>query len=200
MIKTPNFSKRVALLGGSFNPPHLGHLQVAQYCLDHGPSLDTVYFLPCYKNPHKQDPIASPQERLHFLHLALQDTPFSIWSIEIQEKKSFTVDTLRLCHQMKATRDRLFWIVGADEDMTLWKEWKIIEELCQILTVRRKTKQNIEQNQAPKHGGEIIHMPANPLSSTQVREELSQKRIPQNALPPALSQHFALHGTAPYGR
>ena len=88
--------KRVGLLGGSFNPIHLGHLVIADQVF-HQLDLDQIYFLPTYESPHIDEKKALPAtDRLAMLERATENHPyFKIEMIELERKgKSYTYDTI----------------------------------------------------------------------------------------------------------
>src|SRR5690625_255024 len=88
--------KKIGILGGAFNPPHIGHLLIAEYVRDEL-ILDEVWFVPTYESPHKENTTVSAKHRLAMLKCAIKDHPhFFIHTIEIDRKgKSYTIDTIR---------------------------------------------------------------------------------------------------------
>ena len=89
---------KIGVYGGSFNPPHLGHVRAAQACKQ-ALGLDRVLVIPASIPPHKQltSSSASPEERLALTRLAFENLPgFEVLDLEIRrEGKSYTVDTIR---------------------------------------------------------------------------------------------------------
>jgi len=131
---------RVGILGGSFNPPHLGHLLIAQEA--HAQlELDFVEFVPVHTPPHKaieNDP--GPQRRLELCRLAVGDDPrFAVSGREVERGgPSYTVDTLREIHA-EHPEDALIFIAGGDMAASLpsWREPAAILELAQIAVAER---------------------------------------------------------------
>lgn len=113
--------RRVALFGGSFDPVHLGHLQVADAAHD-AFDLDLVLFIPCRQSPHKEDgTVASEEDRLEMLHLALQGRKWAAVS-EIEmllPPPSYSWITAEAIHEIYPEA-RLFWLMGADQ-------WAVIQ-------------------------------------------------------------------------
>ena len=125
---------RIGILGGSFDPVHLGHLLLADQALSEA-KLDQVLFVPAGVPPHKPDrQLASSDARLEMLRLATGgNCSFQISTCELQrEGISFTVDTLRYLHEQRKADD-LFLLMGADS-LAEFHTWKSPEEICQLAT------------------------------------------------------------------
>ena len=126
--------QRIGILGGTFNPIHIGHLAMAQTALEQG-RLDLVYFVPCYTPPHKRmAKLVSARDRLAMVRQAVQGNPgFMVSDCEIvRQGKSYSVDTARY-FQDRFPKAKLFWIVGADSFQQL-PAWKAIDEISKIVT------------------------------------------------------------------
>lgn len=132
---------RIGILGGSFNPPHLGHLMMARDALEQG-GLDRVFFIPAATPPHKtnHNGMISAEHRLAMTKLAIAyESRFELCDDEIRRGGiSYTVDTL---HRLKAARpgDELALIIGGDtlRDLPTWREITTILELCRVITIAR---------------------------------------------------------------
>jgi len=132
---------RIGLLGGTFNPIHLGHLHVARHVLA-GLSLDRVLFIPSSSPPHKAAMEILPADhRLAMTRLALRDDPhFESSDIEIKRGGiSYSVETVlelkRLCPE-----DTLFFIMGMDAffEIQTWREAERLLTLCNFVVVSRE--------------------------------------------------------------
>ena len=102
---------RVGLFGGTFNPIHRGHTQVAENVLQQC-DLDTIYFIPCAVAPHKAPASMAPADhRLAMTRLALNGNPLlRVCDIEIQRKgPSYTIDTLRWVKTAGIAAQRFFF-------------------------------------------------------------------------------------------
>ena len=196
-----NFSQTIALFGGSFDPPHLGHLHIAREILQQMPELEKMVFVPCAQSPGKRKAVASAEQRLDFLKIALNNTPFALWDFEVRAgKESYTVNTVREAHRQGAKQEKLFWILGADAyaHFSQWQEPETIRSHCRLLVVNRPNHPLQQQNAQDK----IITIPPSPLSSTSLRESLAKGKSPINSLPQALEDHLrklTLHTQNPYG-
>jgi len=130
---------RIGLLGGTFNPIHNCHLQIAQEILQRFP-LDEILFIPSGIPPHKVDPdIPSGLHRLEMTRVAVAPYPrFRVLDIEVVRKgPSYSVDTL---HLLRSQLDgELFFILGVDAflDIESWKEAERLPELCHLIVVSR---------------------------------------------------------------
>ena len=131
---------RIGILGGSFNPIHLGHLLLAQGALDSF-DLSKVLFMPCHIQPHK-DPtmLASPEHRVAMLEKAIMDNPqFEMLDIEIvRGGSSFAVDSVREIRQLYPDAE-LFFIIGADTlpELHLWRDIYTLLTMCRFATFSR---------------------------------------------------------------
>jgi nicotinate-nucleotide adenylyltransferase len=126
----------VGILGGTFNPPHIGHLICAQEALVRL-QLDTVVWIPAGTPPHREvedDPGA--EARYEMCELAVSsDERFSLSRIEIdREGPSYTSDTLRTLRSEAAEDDELFLILGGDQAASL-RSWHEPEEVLTLATI-----------------------------------------------------------------
>ncbi len=131
---------RIGLLGGTFNPIHFGHIQMAEAVL-HRLKLNRILFIPTRKTPHKMQPaLPSGESRLKMVQLAIQDHPcFETCDIEINRRgPSYTIDTVRALKR-RCPKDSFFFIIGTDAfyNVHRWKEPERLLELCPFVIVSR---------------------------------------------------------------
>src|SRR5579883_926580 len=117
---------RIGLLGGSFNPIHLGHLRAAEEDRE-ALGLDLIYFVPAASPPHKAlIDLAPPEHRLEMVRLATKGNRyFMVSDVEVKRSgSSFTVDTVRYFRATMKSHPQLFLIMGGDQfrDLDTWKE------------------------------------------------------------------------------
>lgn len=131
---------KVGILGGSFNPVHLGHLVMAEQ-LSECACLEEVLFIPALVPPHKdQWELAPPEHRLTMLRLAIGGNPkFSISEIELKRQApSYSIDTVR---ELLSSRpnDFFYFLIGADtlHELPTWKEARELVRLCQFIIASR---------------------------------------------------------------
>ncbi|MBI4949429.1 MAG: nicotinate-nucleotide adenylyltransferase [Deltaproteobacteria bacterium] len=130
---------RIAIIGGTFNPIHYGHLRVAEEARE-ALSLDKVVFMPANIAPHKTESPAPPEARLDLVRLSIAGNPFfEVSDIEIKRGgRSFTIDTLRALKEKDKSLD-ISLIIGNDSwnDITTWCEYESIFELSSFIVVER---------------------------------------------------------------
>lgn len=136
-------SLRLGLFGGSFDPPHLGHLVVAQDVME-ALGLDRLLFVPARNPPHKQDRSLAPAPlRLEMIRaLVAEDDRFGVSEVELgRSGPSFTADTLRHYRELNPQAE-LFFIMGADQALTLesWHQPRVVEELATLVVMARQGK------------------------------------------------------------
>lgn len=120
---------RTGIFGGSFNPPHIGHLRLAQAAYEGG-ALDMVIFIPCGNPPHKDgSDFADAEDRLEMTRLLIDgDARFSVCDIEIKStEKSYTANTLEKLSAMHPDWELCF-IVGEDSLRDM-KDWYMPERI-----------------------------------------------------------------------
>ena len=177
---------RIGIFGGSFNPPHIGHILAAEEMIQRL-WLDRVYLVPAFAPPHKKLAPDSPDEqgRRRLLQLARQGhEKLEICDLELQRGgKSYTAETVQQLHALHP-KDRLYLLVGTDMFLSLhtWYQPERIMQWCTVVLMRRQpsTPQQAEQLQAQKErlqrefGAEVIVVDNTyvDLSSTQVRRML----------------------------
>ena len=130
---------KIGILGGTFNPPHIGHIVLAKE-IHEKLGLDKILLIPTNIPPHKEDEGVSADVRLHMLKLAAKDQEaFEISDIELKRGGvSYTIDTV---HQLKQIypQDELYLIVGSDlaNDFSSWKDFDQLSNLVKIVVAQR---------------------------------------------------------------
>ena len=175
---------RIGILGGSFNPPHLGHLLMAQEA--HAQlGLDKVVLMPVAAPPHKaleDDP--GPEERFEMCRLAVaKDERLEVSRLELDRGgASYTADTLREIHAC-APGDELTFIVGGDMAASLpsWREPEAVLELATLAVAEREgiRRHDIAETVAPLRGGDrlsFFDLPRIDISSSAVRRRVREGR------------------------
>ena len=154
-----NVRRRLGILGGSFNPPHVGHLMIASDACTIL-RLDKVVFVPAANPPHKPvDDDISAAVRLEMTRLAVAgDERFEVSSLEVDQSLSFTVDTVAEIHR-QCEECRLFFIVGSDSLMQFdtWQRPGAILELCRLAVAPRPGDDpRAVQEEAARWGGDMV--------------------------------------------
>jgi nicotinate-nucleotide adenylyltransferase len=193
---------RVGILGGAFNPPHIGHLVGAQEALVQL-ELERVVFMPVGEAPHREledDP--GPQARLEMVELAIADDPrFAVSRLEIDRTgPSYTADTLRRLRD-RAPDDELFLILGGDQAAALpaWREPDAVLSLATVAVVERTnwSRNAIGIKVARLPGAERIRyldMPVMQVSSSAIRRRVGQGRPIHYLVPDKVVSYIEAHG------
>src|SRR3954447_14599006 len=175
----------IGILGGTFNPPHIGHLVMAQEAFEQL-DLERVVLLPVAVPPHKkarEDP--GPAARVELCRLAVAgDERFGVSTLEVDRGgASFTVDTLRELHELQPEHDLTF-IVGGDmaHSLPTWREPEAILDLAQLAVAERADvrRKDIADRLAGLRGAperiRFFDMPRIDVSSSLVRRRAAAGR------------------------
>lgn len=181
---------RIGLLGGSFDPPHIGHLLAASDAFE-ALTLDRLFFVPASVQPLKAGrACATPAQRLQMARLLVGDDPrFGVDSIEIDRGGlSYTVDTLTNLAARWPSAE-LFWLVGADVPRSFahWRSPERIVELATVVVLQRA-------GETP----DLASMPGHPrclttrrieISSTEIRDRVRQGQSIRGFVPDAVAAY-----------
>ncbi len=131
----------LGVLGGTFNPVHLGHLRAAEEVRE-ALGLERVKFIPARIPPHKAaEGLAPPEQRLAWLRAAIAANPaFEVSDVELRrEGPSYSVDTLRILRADLGPRARIWFLLGADafREIHTWHEFRELFELADMAVMRR---------------------------------------------------------------
>lgn len=183
---------RIGILGGTFNPIHNGHIQMAKYSHD-AAKLDKVILMPTFVPPHKESAnLVSCEHRLNMCRLACLNLPYAeVSDFEIKlEGKSYTYRTLELLKSQNKN-DEFFFIVGADMFLSMqnWKNPEIIFELATVIAIPRD-KDSVSQlsnhyeNVLKKMGAKAIVLKDSVLtvSSTYIRDNIDNQSALQSLI------------------
>jgi len=201
---------RIGLLGGTFNPPHIGHMLCAQAALE-GLALERVLLLPVHTPPHKAlEAEPGVQHRLALCRLAVAGADgIEVSSLEADRPgRSFTIDTLRALHERADPEDELTFVVGADQASGLpeWREPTAILELAELGVADREGVHEadvVERLSAlPGAAGRVrfFPMPRIDVSSSLVRRRAGEGRSLRWLVPEAVAAYIAEHGLYGAGR
>jgi nicotinate-nucleotide adenylyltransferase len=168
--------RRIGILGGTFDPVHIGHLIVGQEVQTRC-NLDRVLFVPAAEPPHKnRNDLASAEDRTEMVRLAILDNPaFELSRIEVDRKGiSYTVETLRLFREQFGSETSLFLIIGADNalEMSTWCDPSGVLDLAQVTVVARPEfdRQSIGSALAEKMT--FLETPLLDISATEIRRRV----------------------------
>lgn len=183
---------KIAILGGRFDPPHIGHFLIAKQILELRKDIDKVLFVPAFQ--HQWKPIiASPKDRIAMLQSFLEPG-MEISDIEIKRGGiSYSIDTIRAVK--KQTKAEIFWIVGADilEEFYRWEKVDDLIKLTTFLVFPR------DPHALPKiipHGFEVIRsqkLLITNFSSTAIREKIKNGESVKYLVPERVEGYIEKH-------
>jgi nicotinate-nucleotide adenylyltransferase len=192
----------VGILGSAFNPPHLGHLALAQEALWQL-GLSEVILVPTGEAPHKRildDP--GRELRLAMTRLAAADDPrFSVSTLEVdREGPSYTYETLELLAQERGDTELVF-VMGADAAVGLesWRKPERVAELARLAVARRAGVADAEvvavlRSLAAEGRATMLEMPQFGVSSSAVRERAAAGRPLRYLVPEAVARFIEEKG------
>ena len=190
------------LMGGTFDPIHLGHMLIARAALEEL-ALDSVLFLPDGDPPHKQ-PRTAPMHRLRMAQLACEGEPrFQVSDMELKRKgRTYTVDTLLALKAINPQED-LVYLVGSDT-LLLFPTWRTadkVAQLCRMAVVMRPgdDRQAVTQAQADfarRYGlqSQLLARQGLNLSSSQVRQAVEEGQPIEGLVPTLVADYIRSHG------
>jgi len=198
--------ERVGILGGCFDPIHIGHLIVAE-CVADLLRLGTVLFIPCNLPPHKRRTDLTPGgHRLRMVERAIEGNPrFAASDIELRRGGlSYTVDTLRELRKRYGSAAALFFIIGADSlrEITSWRDYTTILSSCTIVTALRpgydlsgwpEDPAQFARGQAGKVRSHIVRTPRIEVSSTDIRRRCRRGESIRYMVPKSVEQYIRRH-------
>lgn len=167
---------RIGILGGTFNPIHMGHLILAEEAL-HKLRLEKVVFVPAFIPPHKNvDTRISPQDRLKMAMLAIEDNPaFEVSTFEIDSrKKSYSIDTLKEFRRVYGDGAQFFFLTGSDllKDLFSWKDIGQIFKMSKFIVANRP---GYPVKDVPEDAETVVITPIE-VSSEDIRKRLRESR------------------------
>ena len=147
----PKTTKRIAVMGGTFNPIHYAHLISAEQVWA-GLGYDKILFIPSARPPHKvaDADIIEPEHRYQMVLLAIAENPhFEVSRIELERAgPSYTIETLKALKELYGETTELAWIIGADS-LIEYKVWKDFDEVLERCVMIATTRPNYNLNQVP---------------------------------------------------
>ena len=194
---------RLAIMGGTFDPIHYGHLVTAE-AARYQFALDKVIFVPSGRPPHKKEyPVTDAGHRYLMALLALASNPcFEVSRVEIDRLGySYTVDTIAEFQEVHGAKARLFFITGADAilEILTWKDTARLMAMCDFIAVTRPGyhfELEMVTRALPEEARGHIHLmevPALAISSTDIRRRVREGRPIKYLLPENVEQYIYKH-------
>lgn len=188
-------SKCVILVGGTFDPPHVGHVRLPEEARRSAGLEDAfLLFVPASRNPLKElGPSAGDEERIAMLSIAIQDLPRAgLWTDELDRspgRPSYTIDTVRRLRSALSNDVAIRLLIGADQALVFhqWREASALVESAPPIVMLRGTDRHTllqqlvqtgrwTENQQRAWGQGIVSTPQLNISSTRLRALLSRSR------------------------
>ena len=193
--------QRIGLMGGSFNPVHIGHVHLARAALDAG-CAERVLFLPTGNPPHKRSGLADKLHRLQMVRLAIEgEADMDVCREEVdREGVIYTVDTLGILKERMPDAE-FAYIIGADSLRALhtWKRPEELIKLCRFLVVMRPGEGEEETLEAARmwrgRGAQIEFLRMQPMdiSSTEIRRRIAAGEAIDTLVPAGVAAYIRAH-------
>lgn len=192
--------KKVGIMGGTFNPIHVGHLFLAENAYEQL-ELSKVLFMPSKNPPHKEKPdMVTEQQRVDMIALAIQSNPhFELSTFELtREGMTYTADTLTLLTEQNPDIEYYF-IVGADSlfYMHKWRNPQIIFNLCTVIAANRDeaAPEELEKqagflNKTYNARIKFIQMPTIQIASAVIRKRIAEGKSVRYYLTDAVNDYI----------
>lgn len=187
---------KYGILGGTFDPPHNGHLKIAAAARS-ALGLAQIVFIPAGQPPHKlDDPVSPAATRLAMLELALARHPdFVISRLELlRAGPSYTVDTLRELHQTLGDDAEIYFIMGMDslQNFHTWHQPQEIVKLCKLAVLRRPgfdVDLDTLEKQVPGVTASVVIIPGPEfdISASEIRARVRRGESIRGLVPPAVA-------------
>ena len=184
---------RIGILGGTFNPIHIGHLILAEEALVKL-NLDKVVFVPTYMPPHKSvEGNIKPADRLKMVELAIADNPaFAVSDYEVGSKKtSYSIETLKEFRARYGEDAQLYFITGSDllKDLFSWKNVNDIFKMSKFIVANRP---GYPVKEVPKEVETVVITPIE-VSSEDIRRRLKAGRSIRYLVPEKVRGYILEH-------
>ena len=187
--------RRIGVLGGTFNPIHIGHLAIAQTAQE-AMKLQEVIFVPSNWPPHKSTQSLAPvHHRCNMVRLAIKGNPYlKVSDFEIKkEGKSYTIDTLWYFRRIFPRDTKLFFIIGGDM-LSQLKSWRYIDDILKIATfivVNRPGQ--FKKSHGMKINYHSVSMPGIDISSSYIRGRIAQNKTIKYFVPEGVIRYIKKH-------
>lgn len=185
--------KRIGILGGTFNPVHLGHLMIAQMVLEKF-DLDKVVFIPSSLPPHKNGRDVIPADyRMAMVQWAVKDNAlFEVSDYEVKKGgKSYSIDTVTYLRGCYPPGTKFFFIIGNDH-LTKLHTWRRIEEIVKIVSFVAVYRPGVEAVRSRIKTKSIV-IPGVAASSSDIRRRIAAGKTVRYLVPDRVLGYIEKH-------
>lgn len=189
---------RIGILGGTFDPVHMGHLVVAEEIREQL-GLNRVIFVPAACPPHKV-PVSTSDSELRYamVVLATEDNPcFETSDIEIKRSgKSYTIDTVSEFKDLYGQGCQIFFIMGADSifEISTWKDPDRLLDLCTVVVTTRPDFDLDRIDERLRHRVKLATVTDIGISSTEIRRRVKEGRSIRYLVPEKVEEYIHRNG------
>ena len=205
--------RRIGVFGGTFDPVHYGHLCMARELKRHF-QLDEMRLVPCHIPPHRDTPIATPEQRLAMLRLAVAESEeLTIDTLELENSEpSYSLHTLQMLRSQLGGDVSLALAIGMDSLASLnsWFEWRRLLEFGHLIVAARPGWQcpsagelgeyiaqhlgTVDDVQQSSHGKiVVVELSLLPVSATQIRAAIGQGEEIKELVPEPVRRYIREH-------
>jgi len=180
---------KIGILGGTFNPVHIGHLILAEETREKL-GLDKVIFVPAYLPPHKGNgEIIDASDRLAMVKAAIKGNKhFSVSNLEIKRKgRSYTIDTVREFRK-KYPKDTLYFVIGSDL-LNYLSEWKDLEDVTRLVRFIVATRPGYPLEKIPSYIT-TVSIRAVDISAFEVRRCIRERKSFRYLVPESVYRYI----------
>ncbi len=168
--------KRVGIFGGAFDPPHLGHIRLAENCRERL-GLEELIIMPSFHSPHKPTPDTDFEHRLEMCRLAFKGKIYNVSDIEKKlGGEGYTINTLRKIKDSYPKGTKFFLIIGGDMLFCFdkWFRYESILKECTVVAAAREEDSYADLTEKAAELGhvKVLNLPVTDISSTLIREAL----------------------------
>ena len=184
---------KLGILGGTFNPVHIGHLVAGQEVIEKM-ALNKIIFIPSAHPPHKsEEDLAPARHRLRMLKLAVQKKPFfHVNTLEIERRgKSYSVETMKALRRAYGKKAEFFFILGTDAvaEIFTWKDVNKFLKMCKLIVVERPgfSFKGVKKELPCIHSVSMTHIG---ISSSQIRQRLHEGKPISHLVPEKVEEYI----------
>lgn len=172
--------RKIGIMGGTFDPIHVGHLMIAEAVWDEY-KLEKVLFIPSANPPHKHDVLTSAKHRFNMTLLATCSNPhFEVSSIEMDRTgPSYTIDTIKALKKIYGDDTDFYFIIGADciHELPTWHKIDELLKICKFIATKRpsyKLDLSIIAKEFSDYNIQLLETPELEISSTDIRQRIKK--------------------------